>query len=79
MQFVEHTTVEKVAVNAVMAGARPETFSCYTWLASTGMTSLSTSTTSFAAMVVVNGPIRNEIKMNSGIGPLARSIRQMQL
>jgi hypothetical protein len=63
-------TVEKVAVNAVMAGARPEHFPVILALASTGMTSLSTSTTSFAAMVVVNGPIRNEIKMNSGIGAL---------
>lgn len=63
-------TVEKVAVNAVMAGAKPEHFPVILALASTGMTSLSTSTTSFAAMVVVNGPIRNEINMNSGIGAL---------
>ncbi|MBN1832790.1 MAG: hypothetical protein JW896_11835 [Deltaproteobacteria bacterium] len=63
-------TVEKVAVNAVMAGAKPEYFPVILALASTGVTSLSTSTTSFATMVVVNGPVRNEIKMNSGIGAL---------
>ena len=63
-------TVEKVAVNAVMAGAKPEHFPVILALASTGMTSLSTSTTSFATMVVVNGPVRNEINMNSGIGAM---------
>jgi hypothetical protein len=63
-------TVEKVAVNAVMAGASPEQFPVILALASTGVPSLFTSTTSFARMVVVNGPIRNEIKMNSGIGAL---------
>ncbi len=63
-------TVEKVAVNAVMAGAKPEHFPVILALASTGVPSLSTSTTSFACMVVVNGPVRNEINMNSGIGAL---------
>ncbi len=63
-------TVEQVAVNAVMAGAKPEHFPVILALASTGVTSLFTSTTSFARMVVVNGPIRNEIKMNAGIGAL---------
>jgi hypothetical protein len=63
-------TVEKVAVNAVMAGAEPEHFPVILALAAAGMPSLSTSTTSFATMVVVNGPIRNEISMNSGIGAL---------
>ena len=62
--------VEQVAVNAVMAGAKPEHLPVILALASTGDTSLSTSTTSFARMVVVNGPIRNEINMNSGIGAL---------
>ncbi len=63
-------TVEKVAVNAVMAGAKPEQFPVILAIASTGITSLFTSTTSFARMVVVNGPIRSEINMNSGIGAL---------
>ena len=63
-------TVEKVAANAVMAGAKPEHFPVILALASTGVPSIFTSTTSFARMVVVNGPIRNEIKMNAGIGAL---------
>ena len=63
-------TVEKVAVNAVMAGAKPEHFPVILALASMGVTSISTSTTSFATMVVVNGPVRKELEMNSGIGAL---------
>jgi hypothetical protein len=63
-------TVEKVAANAVMAGAKAEHFPVILALAASGVPSLSTSTTSFACMMVVNGPVRNEIKMNSGIGAL---------
>lgn len=63
-------TVEQVAVNAVMAGARPEHFPVILAVASTGVPSLFTSTTSFARMLVVNGPIRNEIGMNAGIGAM---------
>ena len=61
-------TVEKVAVNAVMAGARPEYFPVILALAASGITARSSSTTSFAAIPVINGPIRHEIGMNSGIG-----------
>src|SRR6186713_3381032 len=61
-------TVEKVAVNAVMAGARPEYFPVILALASSGISARSSSTNSFATITVVNGPIRNEIAMNSGIG-----------
>ncbi len=63
-------TVEMVAANAVMAGARPEHLPVILALASTGVTSLFSSTTSFARMVLVSGPIAREIKMNSGIGAL---------
>jgi len=63
-------TVEKVAANAVMASAKPEYFPVILAIASTGLTSLFSSTTSFARMAVVNGPIRNQIRMNSGIGAL---------
>ena len=63
-------TVEMVAANAVMAGAKPEYLPVILALASTGVTSLFSSTTSFARMVVVNGPITKEINMNSGIGAL---------
>ena len=63
-------TVEKVAVNAVMAGASPEHFPVILAIAASGMTSLSTSTTSFARMAVINGPIRDELQMNYGIGAM---------
>jgi len=64
-------TVEKVAVNAVMAGARPEYFPLILALASSGVSARGSTTSSMAAMVVVNGPIRNEIGMNSGTGAMA--------
>ena len=63
-------TVEKVAVNAVMAGARPEYLPVILALAASGITARSSSTTSLATISVVNGPIRNEIGMNSGIGAM---------
>jgi hypothetical protein len=63
-------TVEKVAVNAVMAGARPEYFPVILALAASGITARSSSTTSIATISLVNGPIRDEIGMNSGIGAL---------
>ncbi len=61
-------TVEKVAVNAVMAGARPEYLPVILALLASGQTARSSSTTSFAVISVVNGPIRKEIGMNDGIG-----------
>jgi hypothetical protein len=64
-------TVEKVAVNAVMAGARPEHFPVILAIASTQEPSLPSSTTSFGRMVIVNGPIRDEIGMNYGAGALS--------
>lgn len=63
-------TVEKVAVNAVMAGARPEYFPVILALAASGVTARSSSTTSQATIAMVNGPVRNEINMNSGIGAM---------
>ena len=63
-------TVEKVAVNAVMAGARPEYFPVILALAASGITARSSSTNSFATISIVNGPIRNQIGMNSGIGAM---------
>jgi len=63
-------TVEKVAVNAVMAGARPEYLPAILALATSGMSARSSSTTSFATLSVVNGPIRRELGMNSGIGAM---------
>ena len=61
-------TVTNVAVIAVMAGAKPEYFPVILAIASTRQPALMPSTTAFGAMLLVNGPIRNEIGMNSGIG-----------
>jgi hypothetical protein len=63
-------TVEKVAVNAVMAGARPEYFPVILALAATGVTARSSSSSAMASMAVVNGPIRRAIGMNSGTGAM---------
>jgi hypothetical protein len=63
-------TVERVAVNAVMAGARPEHLPVILAIASGQHPSLPSSTGSYGSMVVVNGPVRNEIGMNSGGGAL---------
>jgi hypothetical protein len=54
-----------------MAGARPEYFPVILALAATGVSARGSTTSSMAAMAVVNGPIRNEIKMNAGTGALA--------
>lgn len=61
-------TVTNIATVAVMAGARPEHLPLILAIAATGERAILGSTTPFAAMVVVNGPIRNEIGINSGIG-----------
>ncbi len=63
-------TVEQVAANAVMAGAKPEYFPVILALAASQVTAMHSSSSSFAAMVVVNGPIRHELRMNAGVGAL---------
>jgi hypothetical protein len=63
-------TVEKVAVNAVMSGAKPEYFPVILALAASEISARGSTSSSASAMVVVNGPIRNEIGMNSGIGAM---------
>jgi hypothetical protein len=63
-------TVEKVAANAVMAGASPEYFPVILALAASQVTARGSTTSSMAAMAVVNGPIRREIGMNCGMGAL---------
>jgi len=58
-------TVEKAAVYAVMAGARPEFFPVILAVL-TQAPSFGNSTSSMANMIVVNGPIRKQLAMNSG-------------
>ncbi|NQV55151.1 MAG: hypothetical protein HQ503_04770 [Rhodospirillales bacterium] len=62
--------VEKVAVNAVMAGCRPEYFPVVLALASSGISARGSTSSSAAVMVVINGPVRGEIGVNSGIGAM---------
>ena len=61
-------TVENVAIIAVMAGAKPSYLPVI--LALSTQVPYMDSTTSNASMVLVNGPIRKEIGMNSGMGAL---------
>jgi hypothetical protein len=65
-------TVEKIAINSVMAGAKPEYFPVIL----TAMEAFCVgefwhmmgSSGSFTLLIMVNGPIAEEIDMNSGIG-----------
>ena len=63
-------TVETVAINAVMAGAKPEYFPAILALAATRTNARSSSTSSMTAMAVFNGPIVDELGINSGTGAL---------
>ena len=67
-------TVEKVAINAVMAGASPEHLPVILALAT--QAPFGNSTSSMANMMVISGPIRNRLKFNCGtnaMGPYNRS------
>jgi hypothetical protein len=63
-------SVETVAIAAVMAGALPEHLPVLLAIASAGQPAIQPSTLPFASALLVNGPIRNEIGMNSGMGTL---------
>jgi hypothetical protein len=74
-------TIEKIAINSVMAGARPE----YLPVIIAAMEALTdeyfddlhilVSAGSFSLIIVVGGPIANELNMNSGIGFLGHGWR----
>ncbi len=61
-------TVRNLAIIAVMAGARPEFFPVILAIAAANRQAISPSTTAFASTLLVNGPIRKQIGMNSSIG-----------
>ena len=63
-------TVRQVAINAVMAGATPDYLPTILAIASSGLTALSSSTNSFAVAAIINGPIRDKLNMNYGIGAM---------
>src|SRR3712207_9544123 len=62
--------VEKVAVNAVMAGAKPEDFPVILAMAASGVSARGSTTSSAAAMAGGKGPVRHELHMNSGLGAM---------
>jgi hypothetical protein len=62
--------VRQVAINAVMAGAKPEYFPVILAIAASGVSALGSSTTSFAYSMVINGPIRDKLTMNYTIGAM---------
>jgi hypothetical protein len=73
-------TVEKVAVNAVMAGAKPEylpiIIAAVECLAEENtFTHMMSSEGSFTLMIMVSGPIVREINMNYGVGLLGHGWR----
>jgi hypothetical protein len=60
-------TVNDIAVVAVMAGARPEHLPVILATAACKQSALTPSTTPFGSMLLINGPIRQQISMNSGL------------
>jgi hypothetical protein len=69
-------TVKVAAINAVMAGAKPEYFPVILALGSTGMTAVNVSDNGFMAGAVINGKIRDEIGLNyeeGAVGPYAQA------
>ncbi len=65
-------TVEKIAINSVMAGAQPEYFpvilAAMEAFCAGEFWHMMGSSGSFTLIIMVNGPIAKEIEMNSGIG-----------
>ncbi len=73
-------TIEKIAVNAVMAGAKPEylpvIIAAIECLAEENAFShMMSSEGSFTLMIMVSGPIGKEISMNCGVGLLGHGWR----
>jgi hypothetical protein len=73
-------TVEKIAINSVMAGAKPEylpiIIAAVECLAEEGTyTHMMSSEGSFTLMIMVSGPIAKEINMNCGVGLLGHGWR----
>ncbi len=69
-------TVKDAAINAVMAGAKPEYFPVILAIGSTGMTAINVSDNGFMTGAVINGNIRDEIGLNyelGAVGPYAHA------
>jgi hypothetical protein len=63
-------TVKDVAVNAVMAGCKPEYLPILLAVGSTNKEAISVSDNSFVEAMVINGPIRDEIGLNYKVGAM---------
>ncbi|MDR0310226.1 MAG: hypothetical protein LBJ21_01435 [Acidobacteriota bacterium] len=61
-------TVRTAAINAVMAGCRPEYLPIILAVGSTGMEAINVSDSGWVAGLVINGAIRDEIGLNYEIG-----------
>jgi hypothetical protein len=73
-------TIQKIAINAVMAGAKPEylpmIIAAMECLTEEGTyTHMMSSEGSFTLMIMVSGPIAKEINMNCGVGLLGHGWR----
>ena len=69
-------TVKTAAINAVMAGAKPEYLPVILAIGSTGTEAISVSDNSFCTAAVINGNIRDEIGLNysyGAMGPYAQA------
>jgi hypothetical protein len=62
--------VRTAAINAVMAGCKPEYLPIILAVGSTGMEGISVSDNSFVSALVINGNIRDEIGLNYEIGAM---------
>jgi hypothetical protein len=63
-------TVKTAAINAVMAGCKPEYFPVILAIGSSGMEGISVSDNGFVTSAVINGAIRDEIDLNYEIGAM---------
>lgn len=88
-------TVEQMAINAVMAGCRPEYFPVVLAIAEGladprfDLFSVNTTTNAVAVLTVINGPVRQQLDINCGYGlfgpgwranaTIGRTVRLVQL
>jgi hypothetical protein len=69
-------TVKVAAINAVMAGAKPEYFPVILAIGAAGQEGISVSDNGFCSGAIINGKIRDEIGLNyeiGAVGPFAQS------
>jgi hypothetical protein len=76
-----HATVEKIAINGVMAGCKPEYMPVLIAAVEAitdpklNLYSLQATTGGPAVMIIINGPIRHQLKVNGGSNALGEGFR----